>query len=264
MKRKRQIRTAKPLAGRVAVITGGIGDIGLAAARALKRNGAKVALGDLATPNAAAKRAPGFHYTRVDTTRKRALQSWIRKVDADLGPPDLIVANAGIVELINAMDSSEQTWRRTMDINLTGAFLFVQAACRNLIQKGLPGRVVLVGSWAAHAPHPRLSAYSVAKAGLRMLGKCLALELAPHGITVNEIAPGFVDAGLTGRIYENNPGLRDFARDYVPNGQLIEASEVGDQVAFLCDPANRHMVGSVHLMDGGLSLRRVPSGRSAK
>ena len=104
----------------------------------------------------------------------------------------------------------------------------------------------------------------MAKAGLRMLGKCLALELAPHGITVNEIAPGFVDAGLTGRIYEDSPGLRDFARDYVPNSQLIEASEVGDQVAFLCDPTNRHMVGSVHLMDGGLSLRRVPPGRSAK
>jgi NAD(P)-dependent dehydrogenase (short-subunit alcohol dehydrogenase family) len=263
MKRKNQPRAPKPLTGRVAVITGGIGDIGLAAARALKKGGAKVALGDLATNNAAARRAPGFHYTRVDTTRIRALQSWIRKVETDLGPPDLIVANAGIVELVSAMDSSEQAWRRTMDINLTGAFLFVQAACRNLIKKGLPGRVVLVGSWAAHAPHPRLSAYSVAKAGLRMLGKCLALELAPHGIAVNEIAPGFVDAGLTGRIYDDNPGLRDIARGHVPNGHLIEASEVGDQIAFLCDPANRHMVGSVHLMDGGLSLRQGPPDRKS-
>lgn len=256
MKRKTK-GPQKTLSGRVAVITGGIGDIGLAAARALKQRGAKVALGDLATPAVAAKRAPGFHYTRVDTSKPRALQSWIRKVDGDLGPPDLIVANAGIVELVGAMKSSEKAWRRTMDINLSGAYFFVQAACRNLMAKGLPGRVVLVGSWAAHAPHPRMTAYSVAKAGLRMLGQCLALELAPEGITVNEVAPGFVDAGLTGKIYDDRPELREISRGFVPNGQLIEAAEVGEQIAFLCDPANRHMVGSVHLMDGGLSLRRI-------
>jgi len=97
----------------------------------------------------------------------------------------------------------------------------------------------------------------VAKAGLRMLGQCLALELAPHDIAVNEIAPGFVDAGLTGKIYDANPGSRENSRTLVPNGRLIEAAEVGDQIAFLCDPANSHMVGSVHLMDGGLSLRRI-------
>ena len=254
MKRK---SSTKPLDGHTAVITGGLGDIGLATARALKRNGASVALGDLQSRATAVKRAPGFHYTRVDTTRRRAVQSWIRKVAADLGSPDLVVANAGIVELVGALDSSEEAWRRTLEINLTGAFIFVQAACRHLIRKKLPGRVVLVGSWAAHAPHPKMSAYSVAKAGLRMFGQCLALEVAPHQIVVNEIAPGFVDAGLTGQIYDAHPGQREKSRKLVPNGELIEASEVGDHIALLCDPANRHMIGSVHLMDGGLSLRRI-------
>ena len=249
--------STKPLDGHTAMITGGLGDIGLATARALKRNGASVALGDLQSRATAAKRAPGFHYTRVDTTRRRAVQSWIRKVETDLGTPDLVVANAGIVELVGALDSSEEAWRRTLDINLTGAFIFVQAACRHLIRKRSPGRVVLVGSWAAHAPHPKMSAYSVAKAGLRMFGQCLALEVAPHQIVVNEIAPGFVDAGLTGQIYDARPGLREKSRKLVPNGELIKASEVGDHIAFLCNPANRHMIGSVHLMDGGLSLRHI-------
>ncbi|RKX35108.1 MAG: SDR family NAD(P)-dependent oxidoreductase [Verrucomicrobia bacterium] len=255
MKRKRTAKPGKPLDGHTAMITGGLGDIGLATAQALRQHGARVALGDLQSRATAAKRAPRFHYTRVDTTRRRAIQSWIRKVEVDLGTPDLIIANAGIVELVGALESSEEAWRRTLDINLTGAFTFVQAACRHLIRKKMPGRVVLVGSWAAHAPHPKLTAYSVAKAGLRMLGQCLALELAPHRIIVNEIAPGFVDAGLTGRIYDANPGQREKARELVPSGELIQASEVGNQIAFLCDPANRHMVGSVHLMDGGLSLR---------
>lgn len=258
MKRQSSAKPANlPLDGHTALITGGLGDIGLATARALKRNGASVALGDLQSRTAASERASGFHYTRVDTTRRRAVQSWIRKVEADLGPPDLVVANAGIVELVGALNSSEEAWRRTLDINLTGAFIFVQAACQYLIRRKMPGRVVLVGSWAAHAPHPRMSAYSVAKAGLRMLGQCLALELAPHQIIVNEIAPGFVDAGLSGQIYEANPGLREKSRELIPNGELIDASEVGDHIAFLCDPANRHMVGSVHLMDGGLSLRHI-------
>jgi NAD(P)-dependent dehydrogenase (short-subunit alcohol dehydrogenase family) len=257
MKRKPAAKPGKPLVGHTAAITGGLGDIGLATARALRRDGARVALADVHPPATAEKRAARFHYTRVDTTRRRAIQSWIRKVETDLGTPDLIIANAGIVELVGALNSSEDAWRRTLDINLTGAFTFVQAACRHLISRELPGRVVLVGSWAAHAPHPKMTAYSVAKAGLRMLGQCLALELAPHQITVNEIAPGFVDAGLSGRIYDANPGLREKSRDFVPNGELIKASEVGDQIAFLCDPANRHMVGSVHLMDGGLSLRHI-------
>ena len=102
-----------------------------------------------------------------------------------------------------------------------------------------------------------MTAYSVAKAGLRMFGQCLALEVAPHQIVVNEVAPGFVDAGLSGQIYDANPGQRERSRELVPNGELIKASEVGDHIAFLCDPSNRHMVGSVHLMDGGLSLRHI-------
>jgi glucose 1-dehydrogenase len=256
MKRKSS-KNNRPLAGRVALITGGLGDIGLATARSLKRQGAKVALADLQTPRQAADRAPGFHYTRVDTTRIRSIQSWVRKVDRELGVPDLVIANAGIVELVGALNSSEEAWRRTLEVNLTGAFLFVQTACQNLIRQGLPGRVVLVGSWAAHAPHPKLTAYSVAKAGLRMLGQCLALELAPHRIAVNEIAPGFVDAGLSGRIYDAHPGMREACRDYVPNKTLIEAAEVGDGIAYLCDGKNRHLAGSTLLMDGGLSLRRV-------
>ncbi len=257
MKRKSSAKPTKPLDGHTALITGGLGDIGLATARALKRKGASVALSDLQSRATATKRAPGFHYTRVDTTRRRSIQSWIRKVEADLGPPDLIVANAGIVELVGALDSSEEAWRRTLDINLTGAFIFVQATCQYLIRRKMPGRVVLVGSWAAHAPHPRMTAYSVAKAGLRMFGQCLALEVAPHQIVVNEVAPGFVDAGLSGQIYDANPGQREKSRELIPNGELIEASEVGEHIAFLCDPANRHMVGSVHLMDGGLSLRYI-------
>ena len=125
---------------------------------------------------------------------------------------------------------------------------------QRLLHHGQPGRIVFVGSWAAHAPHPALPAYCVAKAGLRMLMKCLALELGPHDILVNEVAPGWVDAGLSGRIFNDNPGAREDAVGKVPVRRLIAPAEVAYEVAHLCDPAVRHTTGSVALMDGGLSL----------
>ena len=123
-----------------------------------------------------------------------------------------------------------------------------------------PGRVVFIGSWAAHAPHPAIPTYCAAKAGLRMLCKTMALQLAPHQILVNEVAPGYVDAGLTAQLWARNPGSRERAAGRVPTGQLIDPREVALQVAHLCDPANRHTTGSVLLMDGGLSLATPAKG----
>jgi NAD(P)-dependent dehydrogenase (short-subunit alcohol dehydrogenase family) len=83
----------------------------------------------------------------------------------------------------------------------------------------------------------------------------MALELASHRILVNEIAPGYVDAGLSGKLFDTNPALRKSATEKVPTHQLITAEEVAAQVAYLCDPQNKQMTGSTLLMDGGLSLQ---------
>jgi glucose 1-dehydrogenase len=82
----------------------------------------------------------------------------------------------------------------------------------------------------------------------------MAVELAKHDILVNEVAPGYVDAGLSAQLWARNPGSRERAAERVPTGNLIDAAEVARQVAHLCEPDNRHMTGSVLLMDGGLSL----------
>jgi glucose 1-dehydrogenase len=89
---------------------------------------------------------------------------------------------------------------------------------------------------------------------MRMLCKCMALDLAPTGILVNEVAPGYVDAGLSAAVWIKNPEARENAAERVPIGKLIDAADVAQQVAHLCEPDNRHMTGSVLLMDGGLSL----------
>jgi NAD(P)-dependent dehydrogenase (short-subunit alcohol dehydrogenase family) len=249
------------LEGSVAIISGGLGDIGQAIARELARRGADVAVGDvrdaadaaplLGTLGEMGRRA---RYDGVDVADAAAVAAWVEQVEAELGVADLIIPNAAIVTLKGIRDVTPAEWEHEISINLGGGFYLAQAAARRLVHHGKPGRIVFVGSWAAHAAHPTLPTYCVAKAGLRMLMHCLALDLAPHGILVNEVAPGYVDAGLSGRIFAENPGVRSQAKAQVPSGLLITAEEVAFQVAHLCDPANRHMTGSTLLMDGGLSL----------
>ncbi len=242
------------LAGQVAVISGGAGDIGRAIARRLHAQGARVALGDILPARTIRSRVSKFHYTEVDVADTHAIDTWLARVARDLGPPTLIIPNAAVVELGSALNTSPEAWDRTLNVNLTGAFLLAQLAARRLVAARRHGRIVFVGSWAAHAPHPNIAAYCAAKAGLRMAMKCLALELAPHGILVNEVAPGRVDAGLSKRLFDQTPGFRERARAGVPLRSLLDPAEVAEGVAYLCQPDNRQMTGAVLLLDGGLSL----------
>ncbi len=242
------------LAGQVAVISGGAGDIGRAIARRLHAQGARIAVGDVLPAARVRSRVSKFHYTEVDVADANAIDAWLARVARDLGPPTLIIPNAAVVELGRALKTSPEAWDRTLNVNLTGAFLLAQLAAQRLVTARRRGRIVFVGSWAAHAPHPNIAAYCTAKAGLRMAMKCLALELAPHGILVNEVAPGRVDAGLSKRLFDQTPGFRQRARAEVPLRSLLDPTEVAEGVAYLCRPDNRQMTGAVLLLDGGLSL----------
>jgi glucose 1-dehydrogenase len=238
----------------VAMISGGLGDIGWATAQELTKAGCRVSIGDM---EASADLDEGIHYQQVDVSDEVSVRQWFASAEKHFGEPaSVIVANAGIVVLGSAMSASLADWQRTLDVNLTGAWLTARTGAQRLLDAKLPGRIVFVGSWAAHAPHVKMAAYSAAKAGLRMLTQTMALELADKGILVNEIAPGFVDAGLSGEIFKEQPGQAEEARAMVPNKQLIDVVEVAASIAYLCSPTHRNMTGSTLLLDGGLSARR--------
>ena len=255
------------LAGHVAIISGGLGDIGRATALELARLGADVALGDIRSEDEAVEllRALGElgvrgRYDRVDVADADAVAKWVGDVEAALATPTLAIANAAIVTPAGVRDVSPAQWNNLLSVNLDGAFHLAQAAALRMLAGNKTGRIVFMGSVAGHLPNPNIPAYCVAKAALRMLCKCMALELAPHGILVNEVAPGNVDAGLSAAIWRKDPAFKEICRQHVPTGQLITADEVAQQVAHLCDPRNNHMTGSVLLMDGGLTLAG-PQGR---
>lgn len=243
------------------IISGGLGDIGFAIAGEFARNGAQVAIGDLISSNEAQefmvklnKFATRCHYYQIDVTDAKAVHDWIDAVGNELSVPTIIIANAATATIAGIHQITTEQWSRELRVNLDGAFYLTQATTALLREKQLSGRVIFIGSWAAHVVHTNLPAYCVSKAGMRMLSKCMALELAPHNILVNELALGFVDAGLSGRFWKNNPNLKKHAEEKVPVKNLITAQEVAEQVIQLCHPQNKHITGSTILMDGGLSL----------
>lgn len=238
----------------LAAISGGLGDIGRAITQALREAGAEVAVSDLSPDGGA-----GEFYAPLDVTDSAVVEAWYDAVGNAFGrTPNVIIPNAATATFKRHFEITCEEWRREIDVNLHGAYYFARIGASRLLAADRPGRIVFIGSWAGHAPHPHLPAYSVAKAGLRMVMQTLALELAPRGILVNEVAPGYVQAGLSGRVFAADPAVEAEATRRVPVRRLITADEVARQVVFLCSDDARHYAGTTLLQDGGLSLHQGP------
>lgn len=250
------------LSNQVAIISGGLGDIGRAIAFELAGHGADIAIGDIlpakkAEETLAQLRKMGHkaRYDRVDVSDDKAVARWVANVEKSLGLVTLIIPNAAIVHALYIRKVRAQQWNKELSVNLSGAFYLAQTAALRLLAKKKPGRIVFIGSWAGHVPHKHIPTYCVSKAGLRMLCQQMAVDFAPDDILVNEVAPGYVDAGLSGKSFRKDAALKRACEERVPIKRMMSAEEVAYEVAHLCDPKNRHMTGSVLLMDGGLSLR---------
>ncbi len=246
----------------VAIISGGAGDIGRAIALELARHGADVAIGDLviegekidALKSAVDKLGVRIRFDVVDVTDPPVVEKWLLLVEETVGVADWIIPNAAVAERTDLESMTPEGWKKCCDVTLNGAYYLAATGANRLLRNKMPGRIVFIGSWAAHAPHTNIPAYSVAKAGVRMLVRVMALHYAPHRILVNEVAPGYVDAGLSKIGFDKDPRVRQRCTAQVPVGELMSAEDVAFQVAHLCDDRNRFMTGSTLLVDGGLSL----------
>ncbi len=244
------------LEGKTAILSGGLGDIGRAICRELSSHGAAVALGDLHPPEQATsfleELGPLARYDVVDVSNAGAVERWVAAVEDSLGTPSLVIPNAAIVTLKSLRELSPMEWERELSVNLNGAFHLAHFAAHRMVAAGLSGRIIFIGSWAGHAPHTHIPPYCVSKAALRMLMKLMALEYAGNDILVNEVAPGYVNAGLSKFV---DPQIAKTQLMNIPVQRLLEPEDVAYSVMQLCDPLNRHMTGGVVLIDGGLSLK---------
>jgi glucose 1-dehydrogenase len=231
----------------VAAVTGSRGAIGAAIVARFAALGTHVSGGDLSLPGD--ERTPV-----VDVTSSASVETWLDGVESRLGPLSIGVVCAGISRPGRLVDTSDRDWNDVVSVNLTGAYFTARGMIRRMLDQGIKGRIVFVGSWAAHAPHPHIGAYSATKAGLRALCRTLALDHAADGIMINEVAPGIVDAGLSAELFRRDPALEQRTRAAIPSGLVIDADDVARDVMFLASPDNHHTTGTCLVSDGGLSL----------
>lgn len=244
------------LAGLGIAVTGAAGDLGSAMARELAGRGAHVTLLDRVPEAEAAERIAAVDavgscsYRQVDVTDRGGINEALGAVE----PLDVAIGNAGIVDAAPFLEVSQAQWQEHLDINVTGCFNVGQAAARLMVERGTRGRIIFTGSWVGEIPWPEISAYCVSKAGVRMLARSMARELAGHGIRVNVVAPGIVMAGMARHQYETDPDYARRASVVIPLGEFGTAEQVAKATAFLCSPDADYMTGSVLLVDGGASL----------
>jgi NAD(P)-dependent dehydrogenase (short-subunit alcohol dehydrogenase family) len=243
-----------------AIVTGSDSGIGRATAIALAQRGFDVGVTwhtDEAGAEETARRVRALGtraaVARLDLTAGALVGDAIDELAEDLGGLDALVNNAGANHRAPVVDDTLEGWRAALEVNLTGPFLCAQAAARRMIAAGGGGRIVNVTSIHEHVPLPAAAAYSAAKAGLGMFTKVLALELAPHGITVNAVAPGHIATPMTGKA-DRQPS--EFDLPQIPLGRPGGPDEVAEIVALLAAGA-AYATGASVLVDGGLALGAV-------
>lgn len=229
--------TVDGLQDRVAVVTGAGRGIGLAIARALAANGARVAALDLTPPE-----EPGILGIEADVSDEAAVSAAFDEVERTLGKVTVLVLNAGILPLVPLEETSTELWERTLAINLTGGFLAARRALPGMRALGY-GRVIGLGAAVGKSGGARSAAYAASKAGLMTLMKSIAAEYARDGITANVVAPALIDTQLTGAGRE--------VAGRVPVGRLGTPEEVAALVAFLASSEAGYITGEVVDINGG-------------
>lgn len=244
--------TASPfdLSGRRALVTGGGGGIGQGIAVALTAAGAQVALlGRSAAVDEAAARIGGIA-VRADLSDRDDLRRGFDAAAEALGPLDILVASHGALHAGPALETSDEEWDETIEVNLTSVFGLCRLAGAVMVPRG-SGKIVTIASMLSFQGGFRAAAYSASKGGVAQLTKALANEWGPHGVNVNAIAPGYVKTQLNRHIWRDDRERSEAVLARIPAGRWGEPGDVAGAAVFLASSAADYVHGVVLPVDGG-------------
>jgi 3-oxoacyl-[acyl-carrier protein] reductase len=249
--------------GKVVFLTGAASatGIGRATALAFAREAARVAAVDITTDDLAETveliRATGAEAWafQADVSDAGAVNAAVAAATERFGQIDILVSNAGIAKKKAFVELTDEEWRRTIDVNLGGAMHCARAVAPGMIARG-SGRIVnlssLMGGWWGWTEHVH---YNASKSGIEGFTRGLAMELGPHGVTVNAVAPGFVWTAQSMSVEHSvGPEGLKLAVPYVPLRRIGDPEDIAEVVLFLASDASRYMTGQTLLVDGGITL----------
>ncbi|MGW4464286.1 3-oxoacyl-ACP reductase FabG [Micromonospora sp. NPDC004704] len=229
---------------RTVLVTGGNRGIGLAIAQAFAKQGDRVAVTYRGTPPA------DFFGVQCDVTDAAAVDAAFTAVEAEFGPVEVLVANAGITKDTLLMRMSEEQFTDVVDTNLTGAFRVAKRAATKMVRARW-GRMIFISSVTGLSGNPGQVNYAASKAGLVGVARSITRELGTRNITANVVAPGFVDTDMTAELSED---LKAAFRKSVPAGRFASPDEVAGVVTWLASDAAGYVTGAVIPVDGGLGM----------
>ena len=245
-----------PLVGQVALVTGASRGIGAVIAQRLAQDGAKVAVNYQASEAAAAQVVAAINAAggaaislAGDVSQEEAAQALVKQTVAQWGRIDILVNNAGITRDRLLLRMTPQDWDEVLQVNLRGAFLCTKYVMPQLIRQR-SGRIVNISSVIGLSGNPGQANYAAAKAGLIGFTKATAREVASRNITVNALAPGFIDSG--GMVAEMSEEARRQVLTRIPMERFGSAEDVAAAVAFLCGPGAGYITAQVLTIDGGM------------
>ncbi|MCK4368735.1 MAG: glucose 1-dehydrogenase [Dehalococcoidales bacterium] len=251
--------TSFPLPGKVAIVTGGRRGIGKAIALALAEAGADIAVcdrviedGELGVVAEEAQRLGRRSLAvQADITQKADVDSLVERVVAEFGAIDILVNNAAMNIRAPLLELREDGWDRVIDTDLKGYYLCSQAVGKQMVSRKR-GNIINIASTAAMYTAPEMGAYCIAKAGVVMLTKILAVELAQYNIRVNAVAPSMVKTKFSQPLWDDPETLKEIESG-IPLGRLAETGDIIGSVLFLASDASSYITGHTIIVDGGLS-----------
>ncbi len=226
-------------------MTGGSRGIGKAICEKLAREGYRIA-----SLSGSGEAGEGVLGVACDITSQQAVDEAFKKVTQELGPVEVLVANAGITADTLAMRMGEDAWQRVIDVNLTGTYRVVKAVLRDMMRARF-GRIVLMGSVVGLMGSPGQLNYAASKAGLVGMARSLSREIGSRGITINVVTPGFIETDMTDVLSD------EVKADYnkrIPAGRMGTTEDVANAVKFLVADEQSYITGAVLPVDGGIGM----------